>query len=102
MPGLARPVRILVRVLLNAAMLWSILACAFCLISAIVAMLCSSSCAVSGVDQRALVLAEHHALERSVLDDREHADRQLLVAAQRERRRVHDAEVARHRLVETD
>src|SRR3954465_13598297 len=86
-------------------MVWSILPCAFCLISEMVAMLCSSfsgSPGWSGVHQGTLVLAHEYALERAVLVDREHLDRQLLVAAQRERGGVHDAQVLRHGLVEAD
>src|SRR5438067_5468716 len=54
------------------------------------------------VDEGALVLAEHDTLERARLDDRKHADRQLLVAAQRERGRVHDLQIAADCLVEAD
>ena len=44
----------------------------------------------------------HDALERAGLEDAEHLDRQLLVAAQRERGRVHHLQVLDDRLVEAD
>src|SRR5512145_2277537 len=45
------------------------------------------------MDERALVLAHHHALERTGLEDREHLEQHVLVAAQRERRGVHHIQV---------
>src|SRR3954462_9432525 len=54
----------------------------------------------SVVDECTLVLAHHDASQRTFLEDREHVDRQLLVAAQGERRRVHHLEVLHERLVE--
>ncbi|SOY46183.1 hypothetical protein CBM2587_A160060 [Cupriavidus taiwanensis] len=56
----------------------------------------------SHVHQGTLVLAQDHALERAGLHDREHLDRQLLVAAQREGGGVHHLQVARDGLVEAD
>src|SRR5258706_7985572 len=63
-----------------------------------------ASCAgwESYVNQRALVLAGHDAPQRVLLEDAEDVDRQLLVAAQRERRGIHDLEVSLDRLVEAD
>src|SRR5947209_7930652 len=102
MPGLARPVRMCVSVDLNAPMDLSICSCACFLISGmvVIAMLLSSLPLSSGVHQRAFVLAHHDAAQRTVLEDGEDLDRQLLVTAQRERRGVHDAEILRHRIVE--
>src|ERR1051326_3524246 len=54
----------------------------------------------SYVNQRALVLSEHYPVQRPLLEDAEDVDRQLLVAAERERRRVHHLQVAYDRLVE--
>src|SRR5437868_6801304 len=56
----------------------------------------------SVVHERAFVLAHHDALQRAVLEDREYIDGELLIAAQRERRRIHHLEVLHERLVEGD
>ena len=56
----------------------------------------------SDVHQSAFVLAEQHSPERPLLEDREHLDRQFLVAAQREGGGVHHLQVATDRLVEAD
>src|SRR5688500_6227931 len=56
----------------------------------------------SYVNQSSFVLAQDHAAQRAGLEDAEHRDRQLLVAAQRQRRRIHHPQVARDRLVEAD
>ena len=53
----------------------------------------------STVNQRAFILAGHHALERTGLDNGKHPDRQLLIAAQGKGRCVHDAQIARHGFV---
>src|SRR5262245_27803269 len=56
----------------------------------------------SYVNQSAFVLAQHHAAQRAGLEDAEHRDRQLLVAAQGEGGGIHHTQVARDRLVEAD
>src|SRR4026207_457754 len=48
---------------------------------------------LSYVNQGALILAQHHAAQGVFLENVEHIDRQLLVAAQGERGGVHDLEV---------
>src|SRR5690606_22264889 len=57
---------------------------------------------LSHVDQRALVFAQHDALQRARLDDGEYLDRQALVAAQRKGGGVHDLQVLGNGLVEAD
>src|SRR5688572_14852251 len=96
MPVCARPVRTLARSALKACTLlsifWSVL-----FLRSVITIATSSY-----VNQRALVLAEHHPPQRVLLEDAEHVDRQLLLAAQGERGGVHDLQVARDRLVEAD
>src|SRR6476620_5953163 len=101
-PVCARPVRTLPRSALNAWMLLSIF-CSVCFFrSAITNAIAASRFGQSYVNQRALVLAENHAAQRVFLEDAEYIDRQLLVAAQRERGGVHHLQVARNGLVEAD
>src|SRR3970282_1412122 len=97
-PVCARPVRTLARSALNACTLLSIFCSVFFFSSAIT----MAASAQSYVNQRALVLAQHHPPQRVLLEDVEHADRQLLVAAQRQRRRVHHLQLLVDRLVEAD
>ncbi|MEY3135314.1 MAG: hypothetical protein RJA39_1196, partial [Pseudomonadota bacterium] len=54
------------------------------------------------VDQSALVFAHDHPLECAMFENREHFDRQFLVAAQRKGRGVHDAQVFRDGLIKRD
>ena len=54
------------------------------------------------MNQRALVFSQHNAFQRTALGDIEHLYRQLLVAAQRECRGVHDLQLTIQRLVERD
>src|SRR3569833_2948374 len=93
-PGFARPVRTCDSCVFSAAIVLSMWSCACFLMSEMVfsAMRLSSFLPASRVDERAFVFAHHHAAQRAVLHDREDLDRQLLVAAQRKGRRVHDAE----------
>src|SRR5690348_18231604 len=98
-PVWARPVRTLARSALKACRLRSI----FCSVVFLRSLITIARLrAESYVNQRAFVLAEHHAAQRAGLEDAEHVDRQLLVAAQRERGGVHDLQVAHDRLVEAD
>src|SRR5689334_18099329 len=97
MPGCARPVRIFCSSVLNDSIERAILASAVFLMSAIVT---SRSPEKSDVHQRAFVLALHHALEGAGLEDAEHADGQLLVAAQGERGGIQHLQVLRDGLVE--
>src|SRR5688572_29317376 len=94
MPVCARPVRTFARSALKACTLLSIFCSVLFLSSAI------TMATPSYVNQRTLVLAQHHAPQRVLLEDAEHVDRQLLVAAQRQRGRVHHFQVARDGLVE--
>src|SRR5450631_2005495 len=96
MPGWARPVRIFCSSPLNASIERAIFCSAVFLMSAIVISLSSY------VNERAFVLALDDALQRARLEDREDADRQLLVAAERERGRVEHLQVLDDGLVETD
>src|SRR5512145_1822500 len=96
MPVWARPVRTLARSALNA---WTLLSIFWSVPFFRSAMFMATP---SYVNQSTLVLSQHHPPQRVVLEDAEHVDRQLLVAAQRERGGVHDLEVARDRLVEAD
>src|SRR5262245_3669764 len=95
-PVCARPVRTLPRSVLNAWMLLSI----FCSVCFFRSAITNAIATPSYVNQRPLVLAQHHASQRVLLEDAEHVDRQLLVAAQRQRGRVHHFQIARDRLVE--
>src|SRR5512134_1015626 len=100
-PVCARPVRTLARSALSASI-------DFFILSSAVFLICPTSMAMAAssprlkVHQRTFVLAEHDAPERTALVEAEHDDRQFLVPAQRERGRVHDAQVLRDRLVEGD
>src|SRR4051812_12825149 len=101
MPACARPVRTLPRSAFSASSDFCIFCSAVLRISGMfgaVAIACPSS--LSAIDVGAFVLAQDDALHRAGLEDAEHADRQLLVAAQRERGGVHDAQIAGERLVE--
>src|SRR4051812_26613369 len=103
-PVCARPVRTLPRSFLNDSMLLPIFCSVLFLSSGIIApsrRRTSQPCK-SYVNQGALVFARDHALQGVLFEDAEHVDRQLLVAAQRQRGRVHDLEVAVDRLVEAD
>src|SRR5687768_12468315 len=97
-PACARPVRTLAKSALNACTLLSIF-CSVVFFSSAITMATSPP---SYVNQSSLVLAQHHPAQRARLEDAEHRDRQLLVAAQGERRGIHHAQVARDRLVEAD
>src|SRR3954466_4544389 len=98
-PVCARPVRTLARSPLKACRLLSIFCSVFFLRSLItIARLPGKSY----VNQRAFVLAEDHPAQGAGLEDAEHVDRQLLVAAQRQRGGVHDLKVSHDRLVEAD
>src|SRR4026207_2321752 len=100
MPVCARPVRTLPRSALNA---WTLLSIFWSVVFFRSAMTITSSAqSASYVNQRAFILAQHHALEGVFLEDIEHVDRQLLVAAQRERGGVHDLQVLVVRLVEAE
>src|SRR6185295_3779921 len=96
MPVCARPVRTLARSPLNACTLLSIFWSVLFFRSAITMAIATPSY----VNQRTLVLAQHHALERVLLEDAEHVDRQFLIAAQSERGGVHHLQVARDGFVE--
>src|SRR6185503_21265554 len=98
MPLCARPVRTLPRSPLKACTLLSIFCSVLFLRSAITRAIATPSY----VNERALVLAEDDATQGVLLENAEDVDRQLLVAAQRQRSGVHDLEVARDRLVEAD
>src|ERR1700712_3804709 len=118
MPGWARPVRIFCSSPLNDSMERAIFVSAVFLMSAVLMISRHSSLAharhgwrgasnmhsalSSDVHQRAFVLAEDDALEGARLEDAEHLDGQVLVAAQREGRGVHHLQVAADRLVERD
>src|SRR5439155_10593434 len=56
----------------------------------------------SSVNEGTFVLAQDHALECSRLVDAEHLDRQLLVAAECERSRVHHLQILDDRFIEAD
>src|SRR4029079_17493429 len=96
-PGCARPVRTLERSVLNASIVFFILTS---VVSCSSAICMTSSLWSSNMDQRAFVLSEDYALQRALAEDAEHVDRQLLVAAERERGGVHHLQVARDRFVE--
>src|SRR5688572_12906048 len=93
-PVCARPVRTLDKSTLKA----STLLCIFC--SVFLRSSASIGPSPSDVYQRALVLADDHAQQRVFPEDAEHVDRQLLVAAQRQRGGVHHLQVALDGLVE--
>src|SRR3990167_9667523 len=106
MPGWARPVRIFCSSPFRASMDLAILASAVFLMSAMVMTSLDGSerdnaRRRSDVHQGALVLAHHHAPERAGLEDREHLDRQFLVAAQRKGGGVQHLQVLGDGLVET-
>src|SRR5258706_12292257 len=103
MPVWARPVRTLARSPLNASTLLSIL-CSVVFLRSAITMTASRIYPVRGsyVNQRALILAEDDAPQGILAEDVEHRDRQLLVAAQRQRRGVHHLELARDGLVEAE
>src|SRR6478752_512565 len=96
MPGWARPVRIFWSSFLKDSIERVIFCSAFLRMSAVLMAFSSN------VDERALVLTHHHALQRAFLEDAEHLDGQLLIAAQGERRGVQHLQVAADGFVETD
>src|SRR5687767_6673213 len=98
-PVCARPVRTLPRSFLRASSDFFILDSVFFFSSAIIMWPPAS---ISDVHQCALILAGHYALQRTGLEDAEHVDRQLLVAAQGKCGRVHDLEVLPDGFVEAD
>src|SRR6476661_2089002 len=102
MPVWARPVRTLARLLLRVSMDLAILSWALFLTSATDMLLSCVPNIELNVYECTLVFAHDHALERTRLDDREHLDRQLLVAAQGERGGIHHLQVPGDRLVEGD
>src|SRR5262249_40917354 len=94
--GWARPVRTLASWCLSVSIDFAILSVACFLMSAMLMNL------PSVVDECTLVLPHHDTLERSRLENGKDVDRELLVAAQGERRGVHHLEVLHERLVESD
>src|SRR5690606_26263817 len=94
-PVCARPVRTLARSALSTSM-------DFCIFCSVVLFRSEIIVESSGMNERALVLAHHHALERAGLEDREHVDRQFLVATQREGGRVEYFKVPPAGLIEAD
>src|SRR5260221_5693019 len=100
MPVCARPVRTLARSPLNASTLLSIF-CSVVFFRSAITIAASRYCA-SYVNQSALILAEDDAPQGILAEDVEHGDRQLLVAAQRQRGGVHHLELERDGLVEAD
>ena len=64
------------------------------LCSAVFSSIRQSSRSPSAINQRTLVFAADDALQRTGLEDGKHVDGQFLVAAQGERRGIHDREVA--------
>src|SRR5215212_11580921 len=96
MPVWARPVRTFAKSPLNAWTLLSIF-CSVDFFRSAITMVASSY-----VNQRALILAQHHAPEGVFLEDVEDVDRKLLIAAQGERGGVHHLEILVDRLVEAD
>src|SRR6267378_7137143 len=98
-PVCARPVRTFAKSALNA---WRVLSIFWSVVFLRSAITMALSGGKSYVNQGALVLAEHHPAQRVLLEDAEDDDRQLLVPAERQRRGVHDLEVAHDRLVEAD
>src|SRR5882672_830310 len=100
MPVCARPVRTLPKSAFSVSSVLCIFWSADFFTSATV--MSSSPNGFSGVDQCAFVLAQHHPRQRTNLEYAEHADRQLLVAAQRQRGGIHYLELLHDRFVETD
>src|SRR6185437_4819694 len=131
-PAWARPVRILARSCFSVSIDFAILSVAVFLMSAMFmesespCLVVSSGAACplqrgsppGGVERRVMsaptpfppsimyqgpfVFAHDHAFQGPHLENAEHVDRQLLVAAQGERGRVHHFEVLHERLVEGD
>src|SRR5262249_22355578 len=100
-PVCARPVRTLARSALNAWMVLSIFwSVVFFRSASCRAMMVSPG--KSYVNQRAFVLSEHHPLERALLEDTEHVDRQFLIAAQGKRGRVHHLKIFHDRFIERE
>src|SRR3990170_4110528 len=97
-PVCARPVRTLPRSALKA---WTLLSI-FCSVVFFRSAITMATSQTSYVNQSALVLARDHPAQRARLEDAEHGDRQVLVAAQGERSGVHHAQVARDGFVEAD
>src|SRR5258706_11009311 len=98
-PVCARPVRTLARSCFSASSDLAIFSVVCFLMSPIVIQ---SPVRKSIMNQGAFVLTHHDALQRALLEDGEYVDRQLLVAAKRERGGVHHLEVLHERLVEGD
>src|ERR1043166_7272394 len=96
MPVCARPVRTLARSALNA---WTLLSIFWSVVFFRSTMTMVTS---SFVNEGALIFTQHHPAQGVLLEDVEHVDRQLLVAAQREGGGVHDLEVLADPLVEAD
>src|SRR4051812_9739915 len=96
MPVCARPVRTLARSPLNA---WTLLSIFWSVVFFRSAMTMVTS---SYVNEGALIFAQNYAPQGVLLEDVEDVDRQLLVAAQRERGGIHHLEVLVDRLVEAD
>src|SRR5450830_628363 len=96
MPVWARPVRTLPRSVFSASSDFCIFCSAVFLTSAIMVT------PHSAMYQCSLVFAHHHPFQRPWLEDAEHIDRQLLVAAQGQRGRVHHPEILVNRLVEAE
>src|SRR5690606_34440336 len=97
MPAWARPVRILARLVLSASRLFAMRSSADFLTSDVLI-----SFPLSNVHQGAFVFTKHHAPQCARLVDGKHLDRQLLVAAQRKGRGVHDFETAHDYFVKAD
>src|SRR5512140_2785882 len=98
MPTWARPVRTLPRFTRRLSTDLVILSVASFLMSWMLIV----SPGESVVDESSLVLSHHDPLQCTVLEDGEYVDRQLLVPAQGECRRVHHLAVLHERLVEGD
>src|SRR3970282_1686893 len=99
-PVWARPVRTFARSVFSASTVFRIFCSAVFLISAIIARLPSIPCVPSIMQESSLVFAQHDALERRRLENAEDVDRQLLVAAQRQRGGIHHLEILDDGLVE--
>src|SRR5450759_2158169 len=96
MPVWARPVRTLPRSVFSASSDLCIFCSAVFLTSAIMVT------PHSAMYQRSLVFAHHYPFQRPCFEDAEHIDRQLLIATQRQRRRVHHLQVLVDRVVEAE
>src|SRR5476649_647489 len=96
MPVWARPVRTLPRSTFSASSDLCIFCSAVFLTSAIIVI------PRSAMYQRSLVFAHHNPFQRPCFEDAEYIDRQLLIAAQGQRSRVHDLQVLFDRIVEAD